>query len=385
MPWMRRLSKSFLLLVVFAMAGFSVPAHALDPPLSPLMQSARQGNLDQVSTLLQQGADVDALDLKDKTALFYAVRENHLNVVKALLDAGANPDIAKAWPLLPVAVGNENFQMVSLLLEGGADINFTGKRSQTALFVAVNDKHSNIKLVRELIDQGADVNMGYDGRQHTSLMQAIYYGRLDIAELLLDSGAKIEAVDKSGRTVLFHAIWSTKNPISALKFLLKKGANPEAENLKGENVATLIEDMKMSYKIRKSNEGDGFQQYSLANEYRKYPRVIFNKQKVSAAYQRASETLLPLARQDNAKAQYLVGYMEFFGRGPTRDTTSGLNWMTQSGQAGYRSAQWKLGDIYANGKGGISKDKAAAIHWYELAAAQGSKSSKKALAKLKAE
>ncbi|MEX0876169.1 MAG: ankyrin repeat domain-containing protein [Phycisphaerales bacterium] len=63
--------------------------------LSPLAEMARDGHLKQARWLISQGADVNAhcQGMIGDTALDSAVHEKHLDMVKLLLSAGANPNI----------------------------------------------------------------------------------------------------------------------------------------------------------------------------------------------------------------------------------------------------------------------------------------------------
>ncbi len=374
-------------LIFLVLAGLSTPAHAIDPPLTPLMQAAKKGNVLEINSLLSQGVDVNAVNRKQLAALYYAVRSGHVEAAKTLLAAGAGIAASSPGTLLAMPARKGNVEMVDVLLANGADINYLGTSNAPALYASVYDGDAiNIDLIKKLIALGADVNAGNRHYNDTPLMQAINNGRLDVAQLLIDAGADIAVVNKIGRTALFYAAGTTHGDrIKSLNFLLENGADPSVQNKKGQNIAAFIEDLSLSYKLDKAKAGDGFEQYKLAQEYQKYPRAIFSQEKIRKTYAWALNTLEPLAKGGDAKAAYLIGYAEFFNRTGNKNTDSGLSWMIKAGQAGYRNAQWKLGDIYANGKGGLAVNKQKAIYWYELAAAQGSGSSKKALEKLKAE
>jgi len=55
-----------------------------------LLSAASSGDLQELKTLLDRGADIDAYDKHGDTALHLAARNNHPHVVKELLDRGAN-------------------------------------------------------------------------------------------------------------------------------------------------------------------------------------------------------------------------------------------------------------------------------------------------------
>jgi len=55
-----------------------------------LMVAAAQGNVAQLQSLIEKGAEVDARGRIGNTALIYAAQEGHVDVVKMLVDAGAD-------------------------------------------------------------------------------------------------------------------------------------------------------------------------------------------------------------------------------------------------------------------------------------------------------
>ncbi len=105
----------------------------------------RQGYLDVVKVLVDGGAELDATDNLGHTALFYAVLNEQLEVVRFLLEKGAGVDVQgrnlNGTPLL-MAAQNGDAEIVKLLLAYGADPNAEtnevagGGRSWTPLTIA---------------------------------------------------------------------------------------------------------------------------------------------------------------------------------------------------------------------------------------------------------
>ena len=62
--------------------------------LSPLLQAAKNGNLDNVKKALKGGADVNETAKNGTSALILASEEDHEEVVKYLIDKGADPDLS---------------------------------------------------------------------------------------------------------------------------------------------------------------------------------------------------------------------------------------------------------------------------------------------------
>src|SRR5580658_5893710 len=142
---------------------------------TPLMAAARTGRVDAVQLLLSRGSFVNAQDpFQEETALMWGSAEGHLGVVKALLAAGADPNLkahvstiterknedhpSGAFTALMFAVRNGHDDVAKALIAGGADPKLTNADGATATVVAiVNDRFD---LAKELLDLGADPNDG---------------------------------------------------------------------------------------------------------------------------------------------------------------------------------------------------------------------------------
>ncbi|WP_041404628.1 ankyrin repeat domain-containing protein [Rickettsia massiliae] len=66
---------------------------------------ARIGNVNNVRLLLSQGADVNALDAKGNTALFYASTKE---IAKILLDKGASFEVEHEYLYSPIHICGNN-------------------------------------------------------------------------------------------------------------------------------------------------------------------------------------------------------------------------------------------------------------------------------------
>lgn len=95
---------------------------------TPLKNVAERGHSDVVRTLLDLGADPDAGS--DYTPLCIATDKDHLDIVKMLLAAGANPNIHKQTDRQSPLKCVKTVETLQVLLDAGADPNFTDARGQ---------------------------------------------------------------------------------------------------------------------------------------------------------------------------------------------------------------------------------------------------------------
>jgi len=85
--------------------------------------------------------------------------------------------------------------------------------------------------VKQALDAGVRPN-AHDSQGMTALMSAASFNRRDIAGLLLDRGADLEARDMFGFTALIHTAQATPEP-ETISFLLQRGAKVNAKSNTG--------------------------------------------------------------------------------------------------------------------------------------------------------
>jgi len=146
------------------------------------------------------------------------VAEGNSSAVEHFLHTGFSPDSTdgRGVPLLTLAIRNRQYQLILRLLEAGASPDaVSGDRGNSALAEAavLGDQ----EMVETLIKAGADLNIQSKNGQ-TALMMAIGEGYTGIARLLLDNGAKTDAVDQLGMTAYKYAKLFKHNEIAELLF-----------------------------------------------------------------------------------------------------------------------------------------------------------------------
>ncbi|KAL8827570.1 MAG: hypothetical protein Q9170_006964 [Blastenia crenularia] len=151
--------------------------------------------------LLDQGANIGALDNLGRTALHMAAEYGSIEMVKLLIRRGASieaRDAAMRTPLF-TAVESKSIEVVTFFLSEGAEIEAQDKDHQAVLIHAASRSSPDIVLV--LIREGATINAA-DRVGSTALHRAAEFGKPQILETLLRRNANIESQDSSGDTVL---------------------------------------------------------------------------------------------------------------------------------------------------------------------------------------
>lgn len=92
-------------------------------------------------------------------------------------------------------------------------------------------ENDNLAVVAFLINMGANVNTATLYTIRTPLMLAIFKGKLQIAQLLCDKGAKVDLKDINGLNVLHYAVDS--NLLSSVQFALKLISNVDEKDCSG--------------------------------------------------------------------------------------------------------------------------------------------------------
>jgi ankyrin repeat protein len=238
---------------------------------SPLMLAARSGVTDAVRSLIDHGAIVDAREQwYGETALMVASAGNYPEVVKLLIEHGADVNAASTafhyrtrpgtdatFGIIPseggltplhFAARQNSIEAAKVLLASGADINKVEPDSHySPLLTAVTNKHYDMASM--LVEKGANVNDGslpavVQMRNFPAVVEkgdghftAAPQGGLELMKLLLEHGANINApfnerfpfyriTTPRGSTALFIAAYYVD--AGAMKVLVENGAHSAA-------------------------------------------------------------------------------------------------------------------------------------------------------------
>lgn len=182
--------------------------------------------------LIKAGADVNEKS-KDNSILTEAIGYGHKEVVRLLLDAGANVNVQDSIGFTPLmeAAQQGDKEIVKMLIDAGADVEAKAGFGQTALWYVMPDNRKNKFLIAELISTlikaGADPN-NTDTLGDSILIEAVRQGYGEAVQILLNAGANINAIGQNGCTALMKA--KEMGHKEMVELLLKNGAVDDLQN-----------------------------------------------------------------------------------------------------------------------------------------------------------
>ena len=229
-----------------------------------LIGAALRGDMDKLDLLLEAGVDLDLQNREGDTALHAAVRrdwstneeraasrtgDSHLRepnfTVAALLDAGADPNVANAKGETPLftAIDKAHVGNAGALLAGGADPIVQNEKGETPIVkaaLAPKTSSSTDRYGRDFKDRTRDIlgllieaargSAGLDLKNEdglTALMLAAREGMDDAVGALIDGGAGLDVRDAHGFTALI--VMADKNRLEPARAMLDAGADPNIQ------------------------------------------------------------------------------------------------------------------------------------------------------------
>ncbi|KAI1111209.1 ankyrin repeat-containing domain protein [Nemania sp. NC0429] len=243
---------------------------------APVLHSTAQHDYAEAAeALLDRGALIDADDDMGYTALLLACAHGSENVIRVLLDRGANVDrgmrLAPKLKPLQLAANHGRSNVTRLLLDGGAYRGASDKQLGTALHIAIENmveesQQTYYDVVELLLKYNASVNEQRLADGATPLHLAIKNDKADMgrvikllmrdradadktnhdnksplfyalrskhkhAELLWNTGASWDETPKAAVSVLMDAV--AKGMYSRVLMLLEAGCDPEEQDIFG--------------------------------------------------------------------------------------------------------------------------------------------------------
>ncbi|MEI0604086.1 ankyrin repeat domain-containing protein [Brachyspira alvinipulli] len=280
---------------------------------TPLFLAVQFGYNDLAKELIKEGADVNARanDMETEDGidmLYYAVRNNNVEMSKILIDEGvdAGREYGYEYPyyLTDAAINNNNLDMLKILVESG-DIDLESSLIPDAI------EENNIEMVKYLISIGQDVNAQIfaDGFWINSPMKvAAENGNIEIAKLLIDEGANLNSSDDYIGPAIDYGNYDIA------KLLIDNDVFNLNTNTTKEQAIESAKDKKY-YEIEKllssedSNNIDGYDELMNAvskGDMKALEKLIKDDTDLNKQYDKITPLNLAAARNDKEMVKFLV-------------------------------------------------------------------------------
>ena len=229
---------------------------------TPLIIAVGNSYIDTAKILIENGANVNAVDIEGWSALSYAVNngdieiaklllenkakikdelliaikspivESRINIMKLLIDNKANINYTdeNGFNPLNIAIESGDMELTKFLITNGANVNSLMQDGVSLIGYAI--AQNNMDLLQILIENGANVNnTNGDSWADTPLKTASRLGLDNVVRILLTRNVDINAVDMNGNTALHTAALNSQ--LSVVKLLLEKNPNLDIQNKVG--------------------------------------------------------------------------------------------------------------------------------------------------------
>jgi len=225
-----------------------------------LFQIAR-GNVDAVSKLLQLGASANTVGKHNQSALWTAVKEQDVEIVREMLAAGADPNVSSSWdhstplwnavqlmdaPIIELLLRHPGIHISTPARDGSTPFGRAQTeryRDKTARILNLFERHvlershpasrkwtrasiaGDVVMLRQMFEtHGRSYLDCISPNGGTALHLAAWHGREEAVRQLLTWGAKVNVHDGNGITPLSEAVMG--GHLGTVNVLIDHGADP---------------------------------------------------------------------------------------------------------------------------------------------------------------
>jgi ankyrin repeat protein len=199
---------------------------------TPLHWAARGVHLDVLRLLLEKGADPNAVDNSKIAALHSVSSRGHKEAAELLLAKGADVNAMDEFGKTPLAyaITGSHKELAEFLVSKGATVPIQGEAGRRLLHDA--SSQGDKALAEWMVAKGVDVST-QNGNGGTLLHSLSEGGLAELASQLIDRGLAVNKRDRYGFSALHYAARNGRQDVAGI--LLQNKADINAVNLAGES------------------------------------------------------------------------------------------------------------------------------------------------------
>ena len=197
-----------------------------------LLLAARNGDIDLLKLLLEEGVDVNSVNAGNTNALMTAISYQHDAAAKLLIDVGKNIKHSNRTGMtaLHYAAGfDRKGNIAKLLISKGAITEVLDDIESEPIITAAS--YGNNTIIDILLANGVSLAKFDQSKTFTPLMAAAANNKPDTVEYFLKKNARIDSQDKMGRTAI---IWAARyGCVDCVRQLIDKGGKLDLRDNRG--------------------------------------------------------------------------------------------------------------------------------------------------------
>lgn len=208
--------------LIYSLTGYCTSANIPMITTLPELEKNSIGNSDVIHVF--KNSDEIEAEISEKYVNLLKLAKKR-QATKSLINAG----IPFTVDCFASYITKGKFEICRQFLAAGMDINSRDETGTPMLNVAVRTEKEEI--VSWMIDNGAELNVLSADRGYTPVMDAVWRGNYEITKVLIEHGADLNTICKEGQSNLVLAVGASKGDI--VELLAKNGADPDIKDAMG--------------------------------------------------------------------------------------------------------------------------------------------------------
>ncbi len=174
-----------------------------DENVQQLAKAAAAGDVRKVAELIERGVPVNYAGTSGVTPLWWAIGNDNYEGFSALLEYGANPNIQtdRVWSVMSLSAISKDIRFLQQAIQHGGDVNHRSQTDGTTpLYTALSSRNEN--NARYLIGLGAKIDVEADSYLGTPLQLTASMAWWEMVYFLLEQGADPFFSFKEGESII---------------------------------------------------------------------------------------------------------------------------------------------------------------------------------------